>query len=120
MLYWLGFVFCPQVDSDLVFESVDQTNYKSDDNHHRIARSLEEDDGEYWLTHTVGRLKRSLTNLFTKRDADVASKPDKHLGKANRKHRQIGQIQEEEENDQQLAEDEYDVSYVSVHFNCPG
>lgn len=135
-----------QVDNDLVFDAFETSN--TDDNHPRIRKEIsedlethlnlpleeeeaEEEQGDYWLSNTVSRIKRSIKNIFSKDEHKKHKKAVAHHKKAGinqhkkltkskraahhqhtkiRKHRQLGQ----EEYGQQ-EEDEYEDD-VSDYF----
>lgn len=143
LIVFLKINFFFQVDNDLVFDAFETSNI--DDNHPRIRRetsevvdknfspSLEEEEGEYWLSNTVSRIKRSIKNIFFKDEHKTRKRVAKHHHKKAtelhpkklikskraahhqqtkiRKHRQLGQEEYEQQEEQDQYEDE-----VSYHF----
>ncbi|XP_074025385.1 basement membrane-specific heparan sulfate proteoglycan core protein isoform X7 [Leptinotarsa decemlineata] len=115
-----------KVDTDLVFDSLELTN----SNHPRI---LPPEEDEYWLSSTVNRIKRSISNIFTKENkhpekvnhplhkktsAHQAKKiHPKKLGSKNhrRKHRQTQDEYDDEGQDE--GQDEYDVELGPEYAN---
>lgn len=98
-----------QVDSDLVFDNLDQTNLNHNENHHRIARDSPVEEisldsslpvQEHWISSTVDRIKRSLNNLFSSKKTRNSQK--------RTKRKSTRQAPEEDYEGQVEAEDEYD------------
>ncbi|VEN36920.1 unnamed protein product, partial [Callosobruchus maculatus] len=114
-----------QVDTDLVFDSLEQTNSNNENHyrkqkHNRIGHEndpplvKEQEEESHWLSGTVNRIKRSISSLFSKgedqskqhyvkhekREANHGKHEKKEEKGKKRKDRQIGQ--------QETVDDEYD------------
>ncbi|KAJ3655733.1 hypothetical protein Zmor_014851 [Zophobas morio] len=63
------------IDSDLVFENLEQTDIASHENHHRIAKDTSKNEensvdsspsvDEHWLSSTVNRIKRHINSFLS-------------------------------------------------------
>ncbi|CAH0557811.1 unnamed protein product, partial [Brassicogethes aeneus] len=97
-------------NSDLIFEYLDQTNLKSNDNHLRKGSPEDEPiESEYWLAHTVGRLKRSISNYFKPNEdvpkkAKISKVENVQTAKKKRQLDQQEELDDDEDEELDLAE----------------
>lgn len=115
------------MDSDLVFDNLDQTDLTNNENHHRIARdsSVEEiplDSSlpveEHWLSNTVNRIKRSLNNLFSSKKNRNSQKRSKRKFTRQAPETDYGDQEEDDADYNEEDDDEYnEVSFCSTTIN---
>lgn len=116
-----------QIDTDLVFDNLEQSNVRNHDRHPRIERDVSPEEADpspsaeehdNWLIGGVKRLKRSISNLFNGNE-EHGKKPAAHHVKggehravkkaqkshgrskkvSKRKHRQAGPLGQQEADD---------------------
>ncbi|XP_044266426.1 basement membrane-specific heparan sulfate proteoglycan core protein isoform X20 [Tribolium madens] len=98
-----------KVDSDLVFENLEQTDLTNHENHHRIARDLSDSEEnllessppaeEHWLSSTVNRIRRSFNSL-------LSSQTNRSHSRSKRKSKRIPRQDTPE--GQEEAKEDYD------------
>lgn len=119
-----------QVDSDLVFENLEQTDLTNHENHHRIARDstnreetlLESSPPveEHWLSSTVNRIKRSINSLLSSQSNRSHVRSKRKSLRVPRQDSQGGQeeVEEEEEYEEDNEVGGYnDVSEILILYS---
>ncbi|XP_064212839.1 basement membrane-specific heparan sulfate proteoglycan core protein [Tribolium castaneum] len=100
-----------KVDSDLVFENLEQTDLANHENHHRIARDLSDSEEhllessppveEHWLSSTVNRIRRSINSLLSSQSNRSHSRSKRKLLRVPRQDTPEGQQEAKEDYDEE-------------------
>jgi hypothetical protein len=125
LLILVFFIF--QVDADLVFENLEQTDLANHENHHRIAKdtsnsqevSLESSPPveEHWLSSTVNRIKRSINNFLSSKSKSKHNNRTKRKShRVPRQHSLGSQEEAEEDYDDEEAEEDNEYNEVSCFY----
>ncbi|KYB27640.1 Basement membrane-specific heparan sulfate proteoglycan core protein-like Protein [Tribolium castaneum] len=111
-----------KVDSDLVFENLEQTDLANHENHHRIARDLSDSEEhllessppveEHWLSSTVNRIRRSINSLLSSQSNRSHSRSKRKLLRVPRQDTPEGQQEAKEDYDEE-EEDPQDFNDVN-------
>lgn len=111
------FSLCFQVDSDLIFDSIEETN--SVHSHGRHQRDLtsnsrieesksshaDEDDDQHWFSGALHRIRRHIGSIFSAGEVD------------EKKHKRRTR-QEEDDNFLEQEQDEYEDEQENVRLRC--
>lgn len=98
--------FVLQVDSDLIFDSVEETNnvYSHDRHQRDLSSSVEEshtshveDGGQHWFSGTLHRIKRHLGSIFSAGEPDD-KKHQRRTRQDDQDFLEQGDYEEEEDN----------------------
>lgn len=103
------------MDSDLVFDNLDQTDSTNNENHHRIARDSVQEISldsslpveEHWISSTVNRIKRSLNNLFSSKKKRSSQKRTKRKSTRQAPEEEYGGEEDEDEGEEYVDGNDY-------------